>query len=195
MDSSLHSSCHNFEFGEVGGGAGGGLSFCQVRSWYVCCFACMLLGQGVAQLVECATEKPGTVLTWVQVAGAVRDFSPRVSFQCRLSHGVHAAPVCNSMHRHHLGAHKKSQTLAAISLLGHTEMLHAWLGAGNVALAAAVPYPGKATYHKGQWSTEKEKYNLIMLWASFCFRFLLWSCCTSIHQCLFLFFGVFTDAF
>ena len=115
----------------------------------MCCFACILLGQGVAQLVECPTEKPGTILTRVQVPGAVRDFSPGVSFQCRLPYGVHAAPVCSSMH-HHLGAHKKSQTLAAISLLGHTEILHAWLGAGNVALAASVPYPGKATCHKGQ---------------------------------------------
>ena len=36
----------------------------------------------------------------VRVPGVARDFSPRVSFQCRLSHGVCTAPVCNRMHQH-----------------------------------------------------------------------------------------------
>ena len=29
-----------------------------------------------------------------------KGFSPRVSVQCRLSYGVHTAPVCNYMHQH-----------------------------------------------------------------------------------------------
>ena len=42
----------------------------------------------VAQLAECPTENPGTILTQVRVPGAARAFSPRVNFQCRLSDGV-----------------------------------------------------------------------------------------------------------
>ena len=45
-------------------------------------------------LVERTTEKPGAILTRVQVSGAVRDFSPRIRFQCRLSYGVRTGPVC-----------------------------------------------------------------------------------------------------
>ena len=36
----------------------------------------------------------------VRVPSVARDFSPRASFQCRLSHGVCTAPVCNRMHQH-----------------------------------------------------------------------------------------------
>ena len=36
----------------------------------------------------------------VRVPGVARDFSPTASFQCRLSHGVCTAPVCNRMHQH-----------------------------------------------------------------------------------------------
>ena len=39
----------------------------------------------VAQLVE---HRTGTSPTQVRFPGAARDFSPRVNFQCRLSHGV-----------------------------------------------------------------------------------------------------------
>ena len=44
---------------------------------------------GVAQLVERWT---GTPPTQVQLPCAARDLSPRVNFQCRLSHGVHTYP-------------------------------------------------------------------------------------------------------
>ena len=44
------------------------------------------LGVGIAQLVEHSTEKPGIILTLVQVRSAGRDFSPTVIFQCRLSY-------------------------------------------------------------------------------------------------------------
>ena len=46
-------------------------------------------------------KSQGAILTRVRVPGAARDFSPRASFQCRLSYGVRAAaPVCNRMHQH-----------------------------------------------------------------------------------------------
>ena len=54
---------------------------------------------GTAQLVEPPTEKSGAVLTRVRVPSAARDFSPRVSFQCRLFYGVRTDPVCNRMHQ------------------------------------------------------------------------------------------------
>ena len=44
-------------------------------------------------MVEHLTEKPGAMLTWVQVPGAARDFSPKVSFQCRPSYSVHTVPM------------------------------------------------------------------------------------------------------
>ena len=107
-------------------------------------------------MVERPTEKPGAILTRVRVPDAARDFSPRVSFQCRLTYGVRAAPGCNRMH-HCLCARQKSQTLAAVPLLGQTKILYALIGMSSAALAAAVHYPGKATRIscKGQKSTIK----------------------------------------
>ena len=55
---------------------------------------------GIAQRVDHPTGKPGAILMQVRVPGVARDFSPRVSFQCRLSHGVCTAPACNRMHQH-----------------------------------------------------------------------------------------------
>ena len=46
-------------------------------------------GRNVAQLVE---HQRGTLLRMVQFPGAARDFSPKVSFQCRLSYSDCAAP-------------------------------------------------------------------------------------------------------
>ena len=57
-------------------------------------------GWGIAQLVDVATQKPGTKLTQVRVPAAASDFSPRVNFQCKLSYGVCKAPVCNHMHQY-----------------------------------------------------------------------------------------------
>ena len=61
----------------------------------------------------------------------------------------HTAPVCSHIHQH-LCTHYKSQTLAATPLFGHSKMLHSLIlhtltGMGSTVLAAAVPYPGKAT--------------------------------------------------
>ena len=52
-------------------------------------------GRNVAQLVEHWTS---TLLRQVRFLGVARDFSPRVTFQCRLSYGVLTTLVCNRMH-------------------------------------------------------------------------------------------------
>ena len=99
-------------------------------------------GAGIVQLVERPIEKPGAVLTRVRVPGAARDFSSRVNFQCRLSYGVITSPSSPAS----LSVRTlKIPTLAAIALFGHTKILHTLIGMGSAALAAAVPYPGKAT--------------------------------------------------
>ena len=107
--------------------------------------------KGTAQLLEYLTQKPGTILVWVQIPGAARDFPPRVNFQCRLSCGVHTAPVCYHTHQH-LCPCQKSQTLAAVLLSGHKKILYTLTALGSAALVAAVPYPLKATHisNKGQ---------------------------------------------
>ena len=97
------------------------------------------IGVEIAQLVECLTEKPGAILTWVRVPGAARDFSPRVNFQCRLSYKVTVSV--------HLCTRYKSPTQAATPLCGHdTKILHTLIEMGSTALTAAVPYPAKATW-------------------------------------------------
>ena len=77
----------------------------------------------------------------VRVHGAARDISPRVNLQCRLCYIISTAPVCNRLHQYPC----ESQTLAAIPLFGVTKILHTLIGMGSAVLAAAVPYPGKAS--------------------------------------------------
>ena len=48
---------------------------------------------GIIQMVESPIEKPGAILMRVRVPDEAKEFSPRVSFQCRLSYGVRTAPV------------------------------------------------------------------------------------------------------
>ena len=96
----------------------------------------------IAQLVEPLTEKPNAILTRVQVPGAERDFSTKVSFRCKLSYGVRTAPVCNRMLQH-LCACSKFPVLAAIPLFGHTTILHTLIGMGSAALAADASYSSK----------------------------------------------------
>ena len=50
------------------------------------------MGRDVAQFVQRWTEKPGAILTEVRLLDSARDLSAKVSFQCRPSYGVHAAP-------------------------------------------------------------------------------------------------------
>ena len=95
-----------------------------------------------AQWAEHPTEKPGAVLMQCRVTGASRDFSPIFNFLCDLSLtvSIQCVVVCIIICAHI----KKNQTLAAIPLFRHTEILHTPTGIGTAALAAAVPYPGKA---------------------------------------------------
>ena len=105
-------------------------------------------GAGNTQLVECPTEKSGAMLTWIWVPGAARGFSPIVSFQCRLSYGACTAPIC---------AHIKNPNTDNCNIVWrHTNTANTDRNE-NAALAAAVPYPGKATWisHKGQRKTLK----------------------------------------
>ena len=68
---------------------------------------------GIAQLVECPTEKPGASLTQVQVPRTARDYSlPESTFRAD-SYSVHTGPMCSYMHQH-LCARQKSETPAAI---------------------------------------------------------------------------------
>ena len=91
------------------------------------------------------------------------------NFQCRLPLTVSVIPpsppplLCNRMQQH-LCARQRSKAWAAIFFFffgGTHKILHAVLGMGSAALAAAVqPYPGKATRIscKGQMkSTHKKK--------------------------------------
>ena len=67
---------------------------------------------GIVQLLQHLTKTPGTILTQVGVPGVARDFSPTVSFQCRLSYSVQTVPVGSRMHQHTCRC-SKSQTVAA----------------------------------------------------------------------------------
>ena len=51
-----------------------------------------------------------------------REFSPRVSSECRLSYSVHAHPVCN--HTPSVPSVKRPKPLAAIPLFGHMKTQH-----------------------------------------------------------------------
>ena len=100
---------------------------------------------GGDRVVEHLTEKKNRRNTDAgSIAQCCKVFSPRVSFQCRLSYSVRTAPVCSCMHQH-LYTRYKSQTLTAIPLFGYRKMLHTLVGMGSAALGAAVAYPGKAT--------------------------------------------------
>ena len=82
----------------------------------------------------------------VRVAGTAREFSPRISFQCRLSYGVSTAPRVQS----HASTSVRTLQIPntgshSLPLFGHTKILQTLIGMGSAALAAALPYLGKAT--------------------------------------------------
>lgn len=54
-------------------------------------------GEEDSSVGRAPTEKPGTVLMWVQVPGAAWDFSPRGSLQCRLLALSIQPPVCSQL--------------------------------------------------------------------------------------------------
>ena len=92
------------------------------------------MGARIALLVERPTEKPGTIHTRVRVPGMARDFSPRVSFQCRLSYGVRTAPDALTS----VGT-LKYPTLTTIALSGHMKTRHTLTGMGSAVPAPVVP--------------------------------------------------------
>ena len=88
------------------------------------------------------TERPGTILTWVQLPGAVRDFFPGITCPCRLFCGVRTASACSQKHQR-LCVHSQFQTLAAIliPLLVHSKMLHTLVAMSSTSVVAAVALP------------------------------------------------------
>ena len=102
--------------------------------------------------MQCRTETPGAELTRVQFLGKASDFSPGVNFQCRLSHSVCTAPVSVQSH-----ASTPVRTLmipsmaATYTIVWTHENTHTFIRMGSAALAAAVPYPGKASRISCQW--------------------------------------------
>ena len=124
------------------------------------CLRCGMEGRGIAQLVERPTEKPGAVPTRVRVPGEVKDFSPRVSFQCRLLRCPYSPPcaiacinICTLV--------KNSTHWQPYHCFGHTKILHTLAEIGSAVRAAAVPYLGKATRisRNGQSSTKNKQTN------------------------------------
>ena len=96
-------------------------------------------GCSSAELVE---RRTGTPLTQVRFPGAARDFSPRVNFQCRLSHGVRITPcstACNNICAHvkdpvvHVKVRWTMKTLkhpaCTVGWVGR--LCHSWLFPGN----------------------------------------------------------------
>ena len=101
---------------------------------------------GIAQLVECPTENPGTVLTQVRVPSVARFFSlsqfpGQTVLRCPYSLCVqsHASTSVRTLKFPNTG------TVAATPLFGHSKVLHTLIAMGSAALAAAVHYPGKGT--------------------------------------------------
>ena len=92
-------------------------------------------------MVERPAEKPGAILTRVRIPGAARDLSPRVSFQCKLSYGVRAAPVCNRMQRTSVCTLKVPNTGGHNTV--HMKILHTMIGTCTAALATDFPASNK----------------------------------------------------
>ena len=143
-------------------------------------------GTGMAYMVERLTWKPGAILTRVRIPGAdfvvvvfvclvcfdfvFCCFLSQVHFQCRLSYDVYTAFRVQSK-----CINVWIPNMAAITLFGHTERLHLVVGMGSAALAAAVPFSGKATRmsHKGKLCTDnssKRNKNYFVLLAEIPYR-------------------------
>ena len=74
-------------------------------------FSVKMSGGGIAQLVECPTEKPGALLKRVRVPAAARELSPKINFRCRLAYGVcvsvqsHASAAVHALKIPNIGSH------------------------------------------------------------------------------------------
>ena len=71
-------------------------------------------------------------------------FSLPVNFQCRLSYGVCAAPICNHLQSFAICARIKDNNGSHTTVWTYMKTLHTLIEMGSAALAAAVPYTGKA---------------------------------------------------
>ena len=101
---------------------------------------------GIAQLVQCPTEKPGSsplVRQGILLPESTFTFSALSYGVCGISCTARAIACIV------LSACKKSKPLAAIPLFGHKNMLHTLTEMGGASSAAAVLYPGKATQTSG----------------------------------------------
>ena len=116
-----------------------------------------ITGAGIAQLVERSTEKAGTVLTWVQVPSAARDFFSQSQLQAQtLIQCLYSTPCAiayinlTSVHMLKIPHWQPYRCLGTKIL--HTEILVIRMDNSNTALATAVPYPGKVARisHKHQ---------------------------------------------
>ena len=87
-------------------------------------------------------------------------FFPKVNFQCRLLQCLYSPPC--SVACINICVHIKNpqqQRWQTYHLFGHTKILHTLIGMGSSALAAAVSYPGKATWIScmGQRNTTRKQ--------------------------------------
>ena len=125
---------------------------------------CHVFGEDEISVTKTVTSSVGRASNWKARCNTDVGSSPKCSkgffsqsqlpvqtlFPCLYS-------PCVQMHVPPSARTLKIQTLAATPSCGHTKTLHTPIGMGSAALAAAVSYPGKATWisHKGQWSKKK----------------------------------------
>ena len=83
-----------------------------------------------SSVVGASDPKPDAILTQVRFPGAARELSPRANFRCRLSFDVRTTPSVQSNASKPVRTSQESQTLAAIQLFGHTNILHTPVGLG-----------------------------------------------------------------
>ena len=94
-------------------------------------------GAGIAQLVNVRLKiKSGAILTRV-TDGAARDFSPRVTFHCRLSYGGCTAPPPSRPRPVQSYASRSVCTLKIPNTGSHT--IHTLIRMDSAALLVAVP--------------------------------------------------------
>ena len=113
----------------------------QERGLQCCCQSGNRSGRYQVELVVCSNKMPGTILMRVQFPGAARDFSPRVNFQFTSTHLQRSYSPRVLSHASTSVCMLKPQTLTAMPVFGHTEILHTLIGVSSAALTAAVASP------------------------------------------------------
>ena len=100
----------------------------QERGLQCCCQSGNRSGCYQAQSVMCPNKMPGTILKQVQFPGAARDFFPRVNFQFTSTHWQCSYSPRVLSHASTSVCMLKPQTLAAMPMFGHPEILHTLIG-------------------------------------------------------------------